>query len=60
MRIELPKGTKCLALCIVNSFTESGEFEILLPAGKFIVENTGIRRKLGKANILTNTMKMKV
>ncbi|AGE53346.1 PBCV-specific basic adaptor domain-containing protein [Paramecium bursaria Chlorella virus Fr5L] len=61
MRIELPKGSKCLALCIVNSFTEAGEFEILLPAGKFIVENTGIRRKLGKnVNVLTNTMKMKV
>ena len=61
MRIELPKGSKCLALCIVNSFTEAGEFEILLPAGKFIVENTSIRRKLGKnVNVLTNTLKMKV
>jgi hypothetical protein len=59
MRIELPKGSKCLALCILNSFTDTGEFEVLLPQGHFTVIETGIMRTFNKVKIATNTMKMK-
>jgi hypothetical protein len=59
IRINLPKGSKCLALCIVNSFSDAGEFEILLPRGRFSVVNTGIMRTFGKVKVATNTMTMR-
>jgi hypothetical protein len=60
IRINLPKGSKCLALCIVNSFSDAGEFEILLPRGRFTVVNTGIIRTFGKVKVSTNTMTMRL
>jgi hypothetical protein len=59
IRIDLPRGSKCLALCVLNSFSDAGEFEILLPPGKFTVIETGVKRTFGKVSVLTNTMKMK-
>jgi hypothetical protein len=59
IRINLPKGSKCLALCVVNSFSDAGEFEILLPRGRFSVVNTGIMRTFGKVKVATNTMTMR-
>jgi hypothetical protein len=44
---------------VLNSFSDAGEFEILLPPGKFTVIETGVKRTFGKVSVLTNTMKMK-
>lgn len=57
IRIDIPKGSKCLALCVLNSFSDAGEFEILLPPGKFMVVETGVVRQFGKIKATTNTMR---
>ena len=56
MRILVPKGNKCLALCIVNVFGPVGEFEILLPPGRFKVAETNVKRKVGDQEKFTNTL----
>ncbi|AGE53654.1 PBCV-specific basic adaptor domain-containing protein [Acanthocystis turfacea Chlorella virus GM0701.1] len=56
MRIVVPKGNKCLALCIVNPFGPVGEFEVLLPPGSFKVLETNVRRSVGDQEKFTNTL----
>lgn len=59
MRILLPKGSKSLALCLVNPFDALGEFEILIQPGKFEVIDTNVVRNVGNRKIPTNTLKLK-
>ncbi|AGE56755.1 PBCV-specific basic adaptor domain-containing protein [Acanthocystis turfacea Chlorella virus NE-JV-2] len=56
MRILVPKGNKCLALCIVNPFGPVGEFEVLLPPGSFKVTETNVRRSVGDQEKPVNTL----
>jgi hypothetical protein len=59
MRIVVPKGNKCLALCVINPFGPVGEFEVLLPPGSFKVVETNVKRSVGDQEKLTNTLVMK-
>ncbi|AGE59528.1 PBCV-specific basic adaptor domain-containing protein [Acanthocystis turfacea Chlorella virus OR0704.3] len=59
MRILVPKGHACLALCIVNPFGPVGEFEVLLPPGSFKVAETNVKRSVGDQEKPTNTLVMK-
>lgn len=59
VKVLVPKGSGCLALCIVNPFDDVGEFEILLPPNKFGIISTGVPRTVGDRKLPTNTWKMK-
>lgn len=59
IRLFVPKGSPCLALCIVNPFDDVGEFEILLPPSTFDVVAMGVERTVGDRDLPTNTLQMK-
>jgi hypothetical protein len=56
-RIVIPKGSKVLALCILNPFGESGELEVLLPPGKYEVVSKGVTRELKGMKVTTNNIR---